>query len=360
MADGNRKGKASDTFSPPPNPGAAAKRVLVVYYGRLTGFIYAPAGSEVLRKTHPTAHITLLTSPDYAPLCRACPTFNDVVDISEQKDLKLALKPLKSQKFDIGYDFSGDESGKYASALSIKKWSGAFKGASHRHMNPEPRRLTQPRRLAEQLYHAGIGPNGVEKPTPWSEAQAFHADFSWLRLSLRNAPHLEPEYFSLYDRYALIVPAASVNQGEAAWPPEKFAALSQKLLAQNITPVLIGAKTEGSIGQAIQKDCEEAKNLITRTDLMQLITLLERALFVIGSDTGPVHLATMLETPGVCLFEQPWSEDLETEFGSVWHEDTMLARHAPTGGNIIVNTSADLDDISVEDVWRSILALKVF
>ena len=74
--------------------------------------------------------------------------------------------------------------------------------------------------------------------------------------------------------------------------------------AADITPVLIGGKAEGDIGKAIARDAPGVKNLITRTDLFQLATLAAEAVFTIGGDTGPMHLAAATRTPGVCLFAQ--------------------------------------------------------
>ena len=51
-----------DTYTPPPNPGDTLRRVLLIKLGALGDFMQALGAMRVVRATHPSARITLLTT----------------------------------------------------------------------------------------------------------------------------------------------------------------------------------------------------------------------------------------------------------------------------------------------------------
>ena len=122
-----------------------------------------------------------------------------------------------------------------------------------------------------------------------------------------------------------------------------------------MTPVVVGGKDEGDIGNQIMKAEPRAKSIVGRTDLFQLATLAERAACAVGGDTGPMHLAAAARTPGICLFAQEWTPEMAYDLLSVWNPQTRLGRAAPRGGPMIVLHAASLDQIEVDDVkWAAI------
>lgn len=350
-------------YTPPANPGDTLKRVLVIKLGALGDFVQCLGACRIVRETHRSAHITLLTTPPFAKFAEACPFFNAVEADGRDKDIKsqaAMVKRVRSVGYDMVYDFQNNgRTEKYFKAFGVNLWSGAAKGASHQHRNPDRAALHNFDRLGEQLYHAGVGPNGIKNPRPWPEGQGPLPDLTWIKPAFRNPPHLEPAFFSLYDKYALIIPGSSPEHPEKRWPAERFAEICNRLVEAGVTPVLIGGKAEGEIGQIIAKAAPGVKNLITRTDLFQLATLAEGALFTIGGDTGPMHIAAATRQPGICLFAQDWSEEMEAELRTVWNPQTRLGRAAPKGGNVVVNYAARLEALSTDDVWRSVKALGV-
>ena len=350
-------------FKPPINPGDSLKRVLIIKLGALGDFIQCLGACKIVREVHRSAHITLLTTPPFAKFAEACPYFNVVEADGRDKDMKsqaAMTKRVRAAGYDMVYDFQNNgRTERYFKAFNATRWSGAAKGASHQHNNPDRAAMHNFDRLGEQLYHAGIGPNGIVDPQPWPLGRGPLPDLTWIKPAFRHPPHLEPAYFSLYERYALIIPGSSPEHPEKRWPVACFTEICKRLVKEGVTPVIIGGKAEGEIGQTIAKACPDAKNLVTRTDLFQLVTLAGDALFTIGGDTGPMHMAAATRRPGVCLFAQDWTPEMETELKTVWNPQTRLGRAAPKGGNIIVNSASRLDMLSADDVWRSIKALGV-
>ena len=356
----------SSAYTPPPNPGDTLRRVLVIKLGAMGDFMQALGAMRVVRATHPSARITLLTTEPYEAFAKACPYFDIVEADGRPKDLKGKadlIRRLRSAGYDMVYDFqNNDRTAQYFLGLSGKKplWSGAAKGASHQHMNDNRGEMHNFDRLAEQLLHAGLSPKPPGDPTGWIIGQDVSPSLDWIRPAFRDPPRFQPEFFSLSGPYMLLIPGSSADHPEKRWPVDRFAKIATWVADAGITPVVIGTKAEGDIGTQIMKMEPRTRSLIGRTDLFQLATLSERAVFALGGDTGPMHLAAAARTPGVCLFAQEWNDDMARDLQSVWNPRTRLGRAAPRGGGpMMVLHAGALEAISVDDVKRAAIGLGV-
>ncbi len=339
------------------SPGDKLRRVLLIQLGPLREFAHTLYACSIVRQTHRSAHITLLTTSPFEKFAKACPYFN-AVEVYNEKTVADLQKKLKKAKYNMVYDFNNtNDSEKLAKSTGSKFLSADTKEASHP-FNSKVIQHFQDRSL-HQLYMAGIGENGVKDPLPWPSGASSRADLSWIRAAFRNPPHLEPAYFNLYERYALIAPGVSGLLPERRWPPARFADICKRIKSAGITPVLIGAAEDGALGQEISKLCPEVRNIITRTDLFQLVTLSEKAVFFLGGENGATYVSAMTNRPGVFLIEQNWSKEMEAEYDTVFDPRLHVGAFAPKGGNIVVNSAPHLTDLSADDVWRSILALGV-
>lgn len=352
-------------YTPPANPGDTLRRVLVIKLGALGDFIQAMGAMRVVRMTHPSARITLLTTQPFEALARACPYFDIVETDGRPKDIRGRadlVRRIRQANYDMVYDFQNNNrtSGYFAGLTGKKpKWSGAAEGASHQHRNKNRAAMQNFDRLEEQLIHAGLQPGDADDPTGWVKGAPLLPNFDWVRPAFRDPPRFQPEYFSLYGPYAMLIPGSSEDHPEKRWPLDHFIELARWLADNDITPVVIGGKAEGDIGMKIVRAEQRAKSLIGRTDLFQLTTLSERALMTIGGDTGPMHLAAAARSPGVCLFAQDWNPAMAQELNNVWNPQTRLGRAAPRGSQIFVLYAPTLDKISVRDVQLASLRLGV-
>ena len=355
----------SSAYTPPPNPGDTLKRVLVIKLGAMGDFMQALGAMRVVRATHPSARITLLTTEPYEAFAKACPYFDIVEADGRPKDFKGKadlIRRLRTASYDMVYDFqNNDRTAQYFLGLTGKKplWSGAAKGASHQHMNEHRAEMHNFDRLAEQLLHAGLGPKPPGDATGWIIGQDVTPSLDWIRPAFRDPPRFQPEFFSLPGPYMLLIPGSSADHPEKRWPVDRFAKIATWVADVGITPVVLGTKAEGDIGTQITKMEPRTKSLVGRTDLFQLATLAERAVFALGGDTGPMHLAAAARTPGVCLFAQEWNEDMARDLQSVWNPKTRLGRAAPRGGPMMVLHAASLEGLSVDDVKRAAIGLGV-
>ena len=214
-------------------------------------------------------------------------------------------------------------------------------------------------RLTEQLLHAGLTPKPPGDPTGWIIGRELTPSLEWIRPAFRDPPRFKPEFFNLYGPYMLLIPGSSAEHPEKRWPIDRFAEIASWVASVGITPVVLGTKAEGDIGNQIMKLEPKARSIIGRTDLFQLATLSERAVMAIGGDTGPMHLAAAARAPGVCLFAQEWTPEMARDLQTVWNPQTRLGRAAPRGGPMVVLHAASLDAISVDDVKYAALCMNV-
>jgi ADP-heptose:LPS heptosyltransferase len=354
-----------DTFTPPQNPGDTLRRVLVIKLGALGDFMQALGAMKVIRGTHPSARITLLTTEPFEAFAKACPYFDIVESDGRPKDLKGQadlIRRLRTAGYDMVYDFqTNDRTARYFAALGSKRplWSGAAQGASHQHRNPNRAMMHNFDRLSEQLLHAGLTPKPPGDRTGWIIGQDLSPSLDWIRPAFRDPPRFKPEFFNLYGPYMLLIPGSSADHPEKRWPLKNFVEIARWVADAGVTPVVVGGKDEGDIGNQIMKAEPRTRSIVGRTDLFQLATLSERALIAVGGDTGPMHLAAAARCPGVCLFMERWDEELAEALTTVWNPQTRLGRAAPRGGPMIVLHAAALEDIEVDDVKRAAISMGV-
>jgi len=331
------------------NPRAHAKRVLVIKLSSLGDFVLALGAARIVRETHPSARITLLTTPPYKAFAEKCPYF-DIIETDGRPDgirtTRELISRIRKAKYDIVYDFqTSGRTANYFKALNLPGrkpplWSGHAEGCAFPHANPDRAHMHTIDRLAEQLSDAGIGPDGG-----YTRETAPMPQLDWIPPALSHRPSLQPAYFNLHGDYALIIPGASEHRAAKRWPAEHFGTLAKMIASAGMTPVVLGTKTESPIAQAMQRIEPKLLNLVTRTDVFQIATLAASARFVVGNDTGPMHIATLAGAPGVALFAT---------------SESSPEQAAPRGPkHVIVVHDAVLSSVSPQDVWQAVRALGV-
>lgn len=299
-------------------------KILVIKLGALGDFVQALGPMAAIRRHHPDAHITLLTTAPYEMFGRGCGYFDDIWldrkprwhDLAGWKNLRAQLN---AGRFTRVYDLqNNDRTSFYMRLFSTRpEWVGAARGASHRNASQQRIAGKAFEGHVQTLALAGINDISLD-------------DLSWVDGDIGK--------FHLPRRYALLIPGSAPQRPEKRWPAERFADIANLIDRQGIHPVIVGAAAEDDVAQAICRLHPRAKNLAGRTSLFDVVLLARHAAAAIGNDTGPMHLIAATGCPSHVLFSR--------------HSDPV--RHAPAGEFVAVIQKPELNDLGAEDVLRAL------
>lgn len=289
----------------------------------LGDFVQSLGPFAAIRKHHPDARITLLTTKPFVALAKASPYFDEVWVDHRPKPwdvpgmLRLR-KMLRSAKFQMVYDLQTSErSTRYFHLVQAgTPWSGIADNASHPHANPDRNLMHTIDRQADQLRMAGI----AETPLP---------DLSWVQRDLRK--------FHLPQNFTLMVPGGSAHRSGKRWPAEHYAEIARRLGKRGISSVLIGTEFDKEAVDQVLDGCKTAMSLLDHTEILDIPAIARAAWAALGNDTGPMHLAAATGCRSVVLFSGESDPDLCAPRGRV----TILRK-------------PDLAELGVDEVWAAL------
>lgn len=267
-------------------------RILVIKLGALGDVVLATGPFSAIRRHHPDARITLLTTAPFAEWLGSSPWFDEI-----WTDPRLPLwhlgswlalrRRLRAAGFARVYDLqTSSRTSRYFTLMGPGRrpeWSGIAPGASHPDADPERDRMHTAERQRGQLAAAGI-------------AEVPAADLSW-----SSGPI---ERFGLMERFALLVPGGAAHRPEKRWPAERYEELGARILERGISPVFLGAAAEKPLTAALAASLPGARDLAGETSLADLASLGRSAQFAVGNDTGPMHVLAAAGCRSLVLFGQ--------------------------------------------------------
>tara|TARA_B100001248_G_scaffold260601_1_gene249292 strand:- start:6262 stop:7326 length:1065 start_codon:yes stop_codon:yes gene_type:complete len=86
------------------------------------------------------------------------------------------------------------------------------------------------------------------------------------------------------------------------WTVQGFADAAKYFLDQGMEVVLLGAKEEIAICNAVATLCPEVKNICGKTDLWEALRWIAGAKLLLSNDSGPMHMAAISSTLNICVF----------------------------------------------------------
>lgn len=300
------------------------ENILIIRHGALGDLVQSTGPFRAIRRHHPKACITLLTTPPFVIFMGGCPWIDVVWQDLRPKwfqfvDWLHLRQRLREGGFARVYDLqTSSRSSFYIHAFSKSKrpeWSGIAPGASHLHTNPRRDFMHTLDRQAEQLRMSGID----DVPNP---------DLSWVKASAGQ--------FGLLQPYVLVVPGGAAHRPAKRWPADYYIDLCRRLLAESMQPVLIGGRDEVGLNGDIAAQCPGVRDLAGQTTIEELVVLARAAKLSIGNDTGPMHVAAVVGRPTIVLYSKESDPDL----------------CAPRGENVTTIRKANLSALSVDYVWR--------
>ncbi|MBI2608012.1 MAG: lipopolysaccharide heptosyltransferase I [Deltaproteobacteria bacterium] len=270
------------------------KKILIVKPSSLGDIIHTLPVLHNLKKSAPSSHIHWLIDEDFKNILEAHPLITKLWFFKKEAWKKpsqllktsrevLALrKNLIQEKFDVVIDIQGLLRSALFTYLTKSKIRIGFLDAREK--------------LSALFYNIKI-----------TGGKPIHAVERYLKLlSPLGINKYEIEFplpapkntFKKTCPYYVVVPGA--RWATKRWPSYYFIELIKKI---NKKAIIIGSSQDREIAQKICHAVPEfTLDLSDQTSLQDLISIIKQAQFVIGNDTGPIHIAAALKIPVYALF----------------------------------------------------------
>lgn len=279
------------------------RRILIVKWSALGDIALASAIFEDVREAFPTAMIDLNILPPWDRLFVSDGRFSNIISTPMERNRSTKgvgswLKAIRKHNYDLVIDLqSSDRSRLLISSLMmsgrrIPYRIGMRPGHPYNiHPGDLPEQTHALDRHRKALDMAGI-PTHTQRPV--------------LPVSDRNR-HAAKGFSVWYNldkgRYAIFMPGSQKSGELKRWGYRNFIALARRLHDAGLPRiVLIGSEDERQECFRIWRACGNwVINLCGETDVLDIIPLAENARFVVGNDTGTMHLAAAADVPLISI-----------------------------------------------------------
>ncbi len=266
---------------------------------------------ETIRRAFPDSEISILVRPVIGELFVDHPGVRHIVTYDDRGThagwwgtVKLA-RSLRRERYDLALLFQNAFEAALLGVLAGIALRYGYATDGRRLLLTHPVALPDPKRTVHQVryYMDMLIPLVQETPTP-----ALTLSVSPAEETMAN--RLLQEYGVRAADVLIGVNPGSVYGGAKRWPPERFAAVADRLIVdvrqRSPNPVrclIIGGPGEEALGEAIaRRMLSNAVVLSGKTSLSVLKAILKRCCLFVTNDTGPMHVANALGVPVVAVF----------------------------------------------------------
>ena len=295
----------------------SSPRILLIRPDHLGDMLFLTPALRLLRAQLPAAHLTALVGPWAKSALARNPHLDDIQTLdfpgftrsakasplAPYRYLWLAARRLRAQRFDTAVVLRFDHWwGALLAALAGIPRRIGYDGPELRPFINDVLRYEQGRHEVLQNVRLVSRAARADEPAldspadlplefePGPDAAAFAE--TWLR-SKGIAPA---------ERFALLIPGSGALV--KLWREDGFARVAEALDARGLKVISAGTgDAERALAQHIAAQSRAPLiNAVGETTFEQLAALLERAALVVGTDSGPMHLAVAMHTPSMHLF----------------------------------------------------------
>lgn len=282
------------------------KKIAVLRANALGDFIFVLPALQLLRQTFPEAEIFYLgksmhqvllserPSPvDHVIVIPPCPGVGEPEDfIPNEKELEDFFIQMQAEKFDIALQLHGG--GKYSNPFILKLGAAFTVGLGTPDAAPLDITIPYITFFHETLrYLEVVSCLNVYLPKP-----TLHVTEKDLVEAEDILTRQDPD-----QPFAIIHPGASDMRRR--WPTENFAEMADFLVSRGWYVYINGIEEEADIIHEVithMKFKYNTYNLCGKASLSALIGMLSKAGLLISNDSGPLHVANILQTPAIGIF----------------------------------------------------------
>ena len=266
--------------------------ILIIKHGSLGDLIQANGAIEDIKRSNSKSHVVLLTSQHYSDFMSRCPYVDEVlVDKRLPRWNLLYLyklkKKLNAYNFTHVFDLQNSNRTNFYSKYILKfpKWSSTETTLGPGQLKTDFDNEPVLKRMKTQLQKSGIKTENVN-----------NSNLNWAVINIRN---ITKNYFD--GKYVLIFPFCSEKLTAKKWP--YYSILISQLKAKYNTRYEIAvAPGPNEIKKSKFLNTHIILDKGKALKLNQLVSLIKNASFVVANDTGPAHICSHMNKPGLVLF----------------------------------------------------------
>lgn len=295
--------RTGSSTSTPGQPLDGVCRIAVLRCNALGDYLMTTPALAALRRTYPDAEIVLVGARWHAEFLRGRPGPVDRVAVLPEVpglagqprgappnvELDSFLAELRAQRFDLALQLHGGgaRSNPLVAAFGARCTAGLRAAEAPALDRCVPYRYYQPETSRCLEVTALVGADGPP-------------DYPRLAVTDIEREHAA-ELLPGDGPWVAVHPGAT--DPRRRWPPERFAAVLDRLASAGARPVIVGAPDERDVADAVLGAARSwPLDLTGATSLAELTGVLDRCTVVIADDSGPLHVAHATGTPTVGLY----------------------------------------------------------
>lgn len=266
--------------------------ILIIKLGSLGDLIQANGAMEDIKNSNKKSNLVLLTSHQYSDLMIKCPYIDEVIIDRRLPRWNLFYlhklkKKLSSYNFNHIFDLQNSSRTKFYRKYIIDsgKWSSTETTLEPSQSKSDFDEEPVLKRMAIQLKKSGVKTENVMK-----------SNLNW---AVSNIRHITKDYID--KKYIIIFPFCSSKSIDKKWPYYSILISQLKAKYGNKYNIVI-APGPNEIKESKSLNAQIILNHGKSLNLSELISLIKDAAFIISNDTGPAHICSHMNKPGLVLF----------------------------------------------------------
>ena len=349
------------------------ERILLIRPDHLGDVVLATAVLRAMRKSRPSAEITILVGPWAAQILRTSNDVDRILTYSFPWFDRQAVPPvferyflavrlagrLRAYSFDRAVVLRPDhwwgalvarlagipQRIGYAGAIQSRLLTDVIPPGGPEHAVVSGLRLVEPCRVLNPQFQQGL---------PLTSMPITHSDRAIARRILASSFSEKPT------RIAMVHPGASVALKR--WPVERWATIADRLVVDGWSVAVAAGPGEGALAQDISRTADTTiANLGEIGSIGVLAGLFEGATVALGMDSAPMHVATAVGTPTIRLFG-PGNEVFFGPWGDARYHRVVRASGTTPDNDWFGRTGTthpSVEAITIDMVWQEFHALTV-
>ena len=303
---------------------------------------------EAIRTAYPQAFIGWMVEDRFQELLVGHPSVNCVHVFPRRKwqrswrsalpEFPRFLRGVRRARYDLVLDFQSNFKSAVQGVLSgvprrVGFGSGHCKERSHwftnLHVFPRAGKLNRVEKNLAMAEFVGASGAQAQYRLPSAPDSERRVNEFLLRMEIPS--------------FAIIHPGSSARGSSRRWKPDRFSALARRIGTElGLRTLVTWGPLEADLADLVAGSSSGwAARALPTPSLLDLAELVRRAAFIVGCDTGPLRLASAVNTPSVTLYGPT--------------DPVIYGPYSPS--HRVVFRGVDIEVISVDDVFGAVTDL---